>query len=98
MDVKTTLHYPVSTRRRVDVHTTSKTLKQRRMDVKTTLCAYWVLTIMNVRVGYRGKSHMLEPTLDFAARYTFSSLPLSTMMEPPDYEPYLFLKKFWLQP
>ena len=32
---------PVSTRRRFDVHTTSITLKRRRMDVKTTLCAYW---------------------------------------------------------
>ena len=32
---------PVSTRRRFDVHTTSIMLKRRRMDVKTTLCAYW---------------------------------------------------------
>ena len=34
--------YPISTRRHFDVHTTSITLKRRRMDVKTTLCAYWV--------------------------------------------------------
>ena len=33
---------PVRTRRRFDVHTTSITLKRRRMDVKTTPCAYWV--------------------------------------------------------
>ena len=32
---------PVSTRRRFDVHTASITLKRSRMDVKTTLCAYW---------------------------------------------------------
>ena len=32
---------PVSTRRCFDVYTTSITLKRRRMDVKTTLCAYW---------------------------------------------------------
>ena len=32
----------VSTRRRFDVHATSITLKRRRMDVKTTSCAYWV--------------------------------------------------------
>ena len=32
---------PVSTRRRFDVYKTSITLKRRRMDVKTTLCAYW---------------------------------------------------------
>ena len=30
--------YPVSIRRRFDVHTTSITLKRRRMDVKTTSC------------------------------------------------------------
>ena len=36
------LYYPVNTRRRFDVYTTSITLKRRRMDVKTTLCAYWV--------------------------------------------------------
>ena len=29
------------TRRRFDVHTTSITFKRRRMDVKTTPCAYW---------------------------------------------------------
>ena len=34
--------FPVSTRRRFDVHTTSITLKRRRTDVKMTLCAYWV--------------------------------------------------------
>ena len=33
--------YPVSTRRRFDVHATSITLIRRRMDVKTTSCAYW---------------------------------------------------------
>ena len=32
---------PVSTRHRFDIHTTSITLKRRRMDVKTTSCAYW---------------------------------------------------------
>ena len=32
---------PISTRRRFDVHITSITLKRRRMDVKTTSCAYW---------------------------------------------------------
>ena len=31
--------FPVSTQRRFDVYTT---LKRRHMDVKTTLCAYWV--------------------------------------------------------
>ena len=36
------ISFPVSTRRRFDVHTTSITLKQRRMDVKTRSCAYWV--------------------------------------------------------
>ena len=35
-------NYPVSTRRRFDVHTTSITLKRRRTDFKTTSCAYWV--------------------------------------------------------
>ena len=35
------LKNPVSTRRRFDVYTTSITLKRRRMDVKTTSCAYW---------------------------------------------------------
>ena len=38
---------PVSTRHRFDIHTTSITLKQRRMDVKTTSCAYW--DILNPR-------------------------------------------------
>ena len=38
------LTLPVSIRRRLDVHTTSITLKQRRMDVKKTSCAYWALT------------------------------------------------------
>ena len=32
---------PVSTRRFFDVYTMSITLKRRRMDVKTTSCAYW---------------------------------------------------------
>ena len=32
---------PVRTRHRFDVYTTSITLKRRRLDVKTTLCAYW---------------------------------------------------------
>ena len=36
-------HYPVSTRRRFDVHTTSITVKRRRIDVKTTSCAYWAV-------------------------------------------------------
>ena len=35
------LKNPVSTRRRFDVYTTSIRLKRRRMDVKTTSCAYW---------------------------------------------------------
>ena len=38
----TQCNFPVSTRRRFDVYTTSITLKRRHMDVKTTLCAYWV--------------------------------------------------------
>ena len=37
-----TLCYPVSTRRRFDVYTTSIMLKRRLMDVKTTSCVYWV--------------------------------------------------------
>ena len=37
--------FPVTTRHRFDVHTTSITLKRRRMDVKTTSCAYWVITM-----------------------------------------------------
>ena len=36
-----TLSLLASTRRRFDVYTTSITLKRCRMDVKTTLCAYW---------------------------------------------------------
>ena len=40
-------NFPVSTRRRFDVYTTSITLKRRRMDVKTTLCAYWVGVFFN---------------------------------------------------
>ena len=38
-----TLSYPVSTRHRFDIHTTSITLKRRRTDVKTASCGYWVL-------------------------------------------------------
>ena len=34
--------YPVSTRHRFDIHTTSIMLKRRRTDVKTTSRAYWV--------------------------------------------------------
>ena len=34
--------YSVSTRRCFDVHTMFITLKRRRMDLKTTSCAYWV--------------------------------------------------------
>ena len=34
---------PIHTRRRFDVHKTSITLKQRRADIKTTSCAYWVV-------------------------------------------------------
>ena len=33
--------HSVRTRNRFDVYTTSITLKRRRLDVKTTLCAYW---------------------------------------------------------
>ena len=39
--VKYSLYIPVRTRRHFDVHTTSITLKRRRTNVKTTLCAYW---------------------------------------------------------
>ena len=39
--------FPVSTRRRFDVHTASITLKRRRTDVKTTSCAYWIITKNN---------------------------------------------------
>ena len=39
---RTYYYSPVSARRRFDVHATSITLKRRRMDVKTTLCVYWV--------------------------------------------------------
>ena len=35
-------YFPVSTRRRFDVHTTSITFKRRRINVKKTSCAYWV--------------------------------------------------------
>ena len=38
--------YPVSKRRLFDVHTTSITSKQRRTDVKTTSCAYWVDSVL----------------------------------------------------
>ena len=37
------LTYPVTARRHFDVYTTSITLKRCHMDVKTTLCAYWVV-------------------------------------------------------
>ena len=37
-------YLPVSTRRHFDVHTTSITLKRRRMDAKTTSCASGSLT------------------------------------------------------
>ena len=38
---KNRFSHPVSTRRCFYVHTTSITLKRRRMDVQTTSCAYW---------------------------------------------------------
>ena len=45
LDFQRLVLYPVSTRRCFDVYTTSITLKRRRMDVKTTSCAYWVGTL-----------------------------------------------------
>ena len=41
---------PVCTRHRFDVYTTSITLKRRRLDVKTTLCAYWDTILQHHRL------------------------------------------------
>ena len=40
--------YPVRTQRCSDVYTTSGTLGQRRVNVKTTFCAYWVTARVNL--------------------------------------------------
>ena len=58
--------YPVSTRRRFNVHTTSITVKRRRMDVKTTSCAYWVTDFVLTNSTLMNGNDLLIKTVKIA--------------------------------
>ena len=80
--------FPVSTQRRFDVYTTSITLKRRRMNVKTTLCAYWVMlktsfgSFLSKRSLLRTSSHLNFLTLRFWPRTSLSLYALSSNQFP----------------
>ena len=70
--------YPVSTRRRFDVHTTSITLKRRRTDVKTTSCVYWVL--LHVLIKKNVYACMKQPCASYKCPADFQAHGLLSLI------------------